>query len=90
MLNWRNFMKSSLSLLNYGKLFRLRCCERIICLCIFSFSNIRSMIVCGLSMIQGSGYLAWISILEVVRRESKRMEIEKESEGHREAKNYGK
>ena len=54
------------------------------CLCIFSFSNIRSMAVCGLSTIQEGGYLDWISILEVVRRESKRMEIEKESEGHRE------
>lgn len=84
MVNWHNFMKSSLSLLNYGKFFRLLCYEQLIFLCIFSFSNIRSMAICGLSMIQGGGYLDWISILEVVRRESDGMEIENESEGHRE------
>ena len=84
MVNWRNFMKSSSSLLNYGKFFILLFCERLMCLCIFSLSNICPMAVCGLSMIQGGGYLDWISILEVVRRESERMEIEKESEGHME------
>ena len=62
-------MKSPLFLLDYVKLFRLPCCEQLMCLCILSLSNICSMEVCGLSMFQGGGCLDWICILEVVRRE---------------------